>query len=435
MVKYRLILSAFLVVVLLCLTSQAFGNEADYNHGLSVTFEEKLSFVPEHEDLINSETSLILKRSISGVNVESKTAFGKEDGSPGLTAQKVKLGYTTAEFSTNLKAVFDPPSNGLNYILQRAKIAGESLELSNTLLLEYLSQEEAFGAGFETELAGTTEKGVGVSAAIRFGMDESLPEIYDPSIDGSGYYIITDGAIGPSQFPFGSALIEVYEVGLGPCIIANRTKFMRGEGFLYSGFRFDLIDKDPWKARSYVYFTDEEKTITLVPTLQYGKDFWTVVADFGGVVEGDEDTTLGELVIRGVRFSGLFAGNLEISGVSSFGGKMKKEKGADKLELHAKDYKLVRSFDEIARDYMFEKVDWSDVITLKYDHLNREDLERHLALDWYFNRGEAENFFGVNTMNAAAEWELSSTFSFGTAVSMKVETGLERVVFNIVHDF
>ncbi len=39
---------------------------------------------------------------------------------------------------------------------------------------------------------------------------------------------------------------------------------------------------------------------------------------------------------------------------------MKKEKGANQLEFHAGDYKLVRSFDEIAKKYMSEKVDWSE---------------------------------------------------------------------------
>lgn len=431
--RYRLILGVFLAIGI-CLSSQAFGDVANYENELSITFEEKLSLVPGGEDLIHSETSLILGTSISGVAVESETTFGEEDTS-GLTSQEVSLGYTGEGFSANLQAVFDPPSEGLNYLLQRVELAGESLELYNLLLLEYLSDKDIYGAGFEIELAGTTTKGVGVSGAIRFGMDAYLREIYDPSVKGSGYYIITEGVTGPSQFPFGSALIEITDIGVGPCTIANRTKFMRGEGFLFSGFSFDLIDKGPWKARSYVYFTGEDKTITLVPTLQYGEDFWTFVADFGGVLEGNQDTTIGQLVIRGIKFSGLSLGNLEISGVSSLGGKMKIVKGVDQLELHAENYKLVRSFDEIARDYMFEKVDWSDVVTLEYDHLNKENLERYLALDWYFKCSSAGNLFGVDTMNAVTEWELNSTFSFGTGVSLKTETGLKKIVFNIVYDF
>ncbi|MFB6214586.1 MAG: hypothetical protein ABEI54_01835, partial [Candidatus Bipolaricaulia bacterium] len=316
--EYRLALSVVLAL-LLSLSSYTPGSGAEYKRELSVTFEEKLSIFPGEKDFINSEVSLTLGKSIGGVEVESETTFGEGNGSPGLTGQEVRLDYNAEEFSANLKAVFGPPSDGLNYLLQRVKVAGENLELSNLLLLEYLSQKNTYGAGFETELAGTTDKGIGVSAAIRFGMDESLSETFDPSVDGSGYYIITDGVPGPSQFPFGSALIEITDVGLGPCTIANRTKFMRGEGFLFSGFSFDLIDQGSWKTRSYVYFTDEEKTITLVPTLQYGGDSWTVVADFGGAVEGDKDTTLDQLVIRGIKFSELFAGNLEISGTSSLG--------------------------------------------------------------------------------------------------------------------
>ncbi|MFB6214763.1 MAG: hypothetical protein ABEI54_02735, partial [Candidatus Bipolaricaulia bacterium] len=60
---------------------------------------------------------------------------------------------------------------------------------------------------------------------------------------------------------------------------------------------------------------------------------------------------------------------------------------------------------------------------------------RYLALDWYLKRGGGDNFFGVDTINAVAEWELSSTFTFRTAASMEVKSGLERVVFNMVHDF
>lgn len=433
--KHKIILNVFLIL-LISLSCQASEGEDVYDREFFGTFEEKLTLTPrEKDDLINSETSLILGISLGKLEVESETAFGEEGGPTGLSRQEVNLAYHAADFSTDLNAVFDPESNGLNYFLQRFELDGENLELSNLLLLEHLNQENSYGAGFEASLAGTTDKGVGVSAAIRFGMDESPSEIYDPSVDGSGYYIITDGVNGPSQFPFGSALIKISDVGIGSCSIANRTKFMRGEGFLFSGFSFDLIDKGPLEARSYVYFEDKEKTITLVPTFQFGEDVWNVVADFGGVMENDEETTLDKLVIRGVKFSELYVGSLALSGTSALGGKMKKEKGADQLELHAENYKLVRSFDEYARDYMFEKVDWSDVITLEYDRLNKEDLERYLALDWYFNHDKGENFFGVNTLNAVAEWELSSTFSFSTAVSMKVETGLERVVFNIVHDF
>ncbi|MCF7890359.1 hypothetical protein K9M78_03985 [Candidatus Bipolaricaulota bacterium] len=432
--EYKLTLSVVLAL-LLSLSSYTPGGGAEYKRELSVTFEEKLTLIPgEEDDLITSETSLTLGKSIGGLDFETETDFGEEDGSFGLFRQKVNLAYQEAQFSADFSAVFDSQINGLNYFLQRTEIDDENLQLSNSLLLEYLNEENTYGAGFETRIEGTTGKGVTVSAAIRFGMDEYLKEVYDPTVEGSGYYIITEGVAGPSQFPSGSALIEISDVGLGPCTVGNRTKFMRGKGLLFSGFSFDLIDKEPWKTRSYVYFSDEDETITLIPTLQFGKDVWNVVADFGGKLEGD-NTTLGNLVIRGIKFGGVSIGNVEISGTSALGGKMKKEKGTDQLELHARDYKLVRSFDEIARDYLFKEVDWSDVLTLEYDQLNKGNLERYLALDWYLKRGQAGGLFDVDTVNAIAEWELNPTFSFSTGVSLKAETGLERVVFKLVHDF
>lgn len=421
-------------VLLICFSIQTLWG-AESERELSMTFEEELILTPqEADDLINSETSLTLSASISGIEVKSETAFGGEEGSAGLTHQKINLGYAAEKLSTDLNAVFDPPSGGLNYLLQQVELSTEIIELSNRLLLEYVSEEKSYGAGFETKLSGSTTKGTSLSAAIRFGMDQYLREVYDPTVEGSGYYIIADGGIGPSEFPFGSALLEISDVGMGPCTIANRTKFMRGEGFLFSGFSFDLIDKGPWKTRSYVYFTDKEKTVTLVPTLQFGEDTWTVVADFGGKLEG-EDSTLDKLVIQGVKFSNLSIGGLKLSGTTALGGKMKKEKGADQLDLRAEDYKLVRSFDEIARNYLYEEVDWSDVLTLEYKYSSKEKLERYLALDWYFKSGKAGGFFDVNAFNAFVDWEINQTLTLGTGISVNATSGPEKMFLNITYDF
>ncbi|MFB6290905.1 MAG: hypothetical protein ABEJ25_04165 [Candidatus Bipolaricaulia bacterium] len=431
--KHRLVLIIF-SILLICLSIKTLGG-AEFEKGLSVTFEEKLIFTPQKaNDLINSETSLTLNASISGIEVETKTDFGEKGSSTGLTRQEVKLGYAAEKFSTNLNAVFDPPSGELNYLLQQVEVSTETIELSNRLLLEYVSEEKSYGAGFETKLSGSTGKGTRLSAAIRFGMDKYLREVHDPTVEGSGYYIITDGEIGPSEFPFGSALIEISNVGIGSCTIANRTKFLRGKGLLFSGFSFDLIDQGPWKTRSYVYFTDEENTVTLVPTLQFGEDAWTVVADFGGKLEG-KDSTLDKLVIRGVKFSNVSIGGLKLSGTTALGGKMKKEKGADQLDLRAEDYKLTRSFDEIARDYLYEEVDWGSVLTLEFENSGEEKLERYLALDWYFKSGKTGNFFNVNTFNAFVDWEINQTLGLGTGISINTTSGLEKMFVDMTYDF
>ncbi|MBS3766359.1 hypothetical protein KGY71_07545, partial [Candidatus Bipolaricaulota bacterium] len=378
----------------------AFGS--DNRQELSVSFEEELTFSRSENFSINSETLLTIETSVSGVDFESKTEVGGND-SPGLSRQELNFAYEVDRFSSSLEAVFDPPRAELDYLLQQGKLETEDLELTNLLLLEKLSDEDIYGAGFEVGFSGTTAEGTGLRTKIRFGMDEYLREVHDPTVRGSGYYIITDHGADPSAFPFGSALIEISDVGLGPCTITNRTKFMRGEGLLFSGFSFDLIDQPPWKTRSYVFFSGEGETVTLVPTFEFGEGVWNVVADFGGKLEG-EATALEKLELHGVKLNELYVGDLELSATSTLAGKMKKEKGEDTLELRAEDYKLARSFGEIARNYLFEEVDWSDVLTLEYDYLNKEDLRRYLAFDWYFKQGNTMNFLNVNTINAVSRW-------------------------------
>ncbi|MFW6071813.1 MAG: hypothetical protein ACOC86_05450, partial [Candidatus Bipolaricaulota bacterium] len=306
------------LIALLALSTPAIAAGSEQQPELTFSIEEKITLSPTAEEMVSSETLLTMGGSISGIDFASQTELGGDDIS-GLSRQEMELTYDFDSSSTSLKAVFDPSRNGLDYFLQRGQLEGDDVDLSNLLLLEYMSEENTYGAGFEVGFSGRTERGVGLSAKIRFGMDEYLREVYDPAVRGSGYYIITDQGAGPSAFPFGSALVEISDLSLGPCTVANRTKFMRDEGLLFTGFSFDLINKPPWKTRGYVYFSEEDETVTLVPTLQFGEGVWNVVADFGGKLEG-EDWGLEKLEIRGVKLNDIDFGGLKLSATSSLAG-------------------------------------------------------------------------------------------------------------------
>ncbi|MBS3766353.1 hypothetical protein KGY71_07510, partial [Candidatus Bipolaricaulota bacterium] len=73
--------------------------------------------------------------------------------------------------------------------------------------------------------------------------------------------------------------------------------------------------------------------------------------------------------------------------------------------------------------------------TLEYDYLNKEDLRRYLAFDWYFKQGNTMNFLNVNTINAVSRWEFSGAFSLGISASLKTSTGLDKLVLNLVNEF
>ncbi|MCF7876238.1 hypothetical protein K9M06_04200 [Candidatus Bipolaricaulota bacterium] len=432
-------LSLVILVIFLIsvgLNAQPASTSSEGEPEFDLTFAEKVTLLLQDEErLFRSRSRLNLEASVSKINLESVTAFDDEKRSSPFFRQELKLDYNIRRFSTQFHAVLDSSINGLDYWLQKGNLDEKNLDTTALLLLEYIEEDKVYGSGFGLKMEGTTEKDIRLSGSIYFGMDRYLREVHDPTVKGSGYYIINEEGVGPSEFPFGSALIEISDIGLGHCIVANRTKFMRGEGFLFSGFSFDLIkDKEPWKTRSYVYFTDENETVTLVPTFQFGEDNWTVVADFGGKFEKN-DTTLGKIEIRGLKFNKIFAEKWKISGTLSLAGKMKKKKGANQLELRAEDYSLTRSFDEIAENYLFEQVNYSDVITLEYDRTNKEDLRRYMAFDLYFESCSGGGLFDLMTFNGVTRWGINPGLTIESGISIHNQKGPAKIFLNLLHDF
>jgi hypothetical protein len=431
-----LFFSILMLGLLLSPGSRAYGTNSRDWDDLEVVFDETITLTPKDDErTIRSRTTLSINASISGVGLNTSTTFAPSDSPDPAVRQEFDLKYEIGELKSNSEGVFDSSINGLNYLLQQGSLEREYFSISPLLLLEYVESEDRYGSGFGFELDGPTDEGTNVSASFYFGMDSYLEEIHDPTAKGSGYYIINEEDTGLSEFPFGSALIEISDVGLGPCVVGNRTKFMRGEGFLFSGFSFDLIeDNGPLNSRAYVYFTDKENTVTLVPTFRIQGPDWDIIADFGGKFES-EAAKLKKLEVRGIKFSSWLDENLKISGITALAGQMKKEKGAKQLYSRAEDYKLGRSFDEIAKKYLFEEVKWSDVFSLEYGSSNSDNRDESFFLDLYLKQEDKDGDFGLHTVNGLASFEVGANLTVKTGIKLSTGKGLEKILFNLVQNF
>ena len=427
-----LFFSILMLGLLLSPGSSAYGTNSSDWDDLEVVFDETITFTPKNDErLIRSRTALSINTSVSGVDFNTSTTFAPSDSADPAVRQEFDLKYGIGELKSNSEGVFDSSINGLNYLLQQGSLEREYFSISPLLLLEYVKSEDSYGSGFGFELDGSTREKTNLNVSIYFGMDSYLKEIHDPTAKGSGYYIINEEDTGLSEFPFGSALIEISDVSLGPCAVRNRTKFMRGEGFLFSGFSFDLIkDKGPLSSRAYVYFTDQKNTVTLVPTFRIRGAGWDIIADFGGKFES-EAAKLEKLEVRGIKFSSWLDDNLKIFGTTALAGKMKKEKGARQLYLRAEDYKLGRSFGEIAKKHLFEEVKWSDVFSLEYRSSNSGNRDESVSLDFYLK----DNNFGLHTVNGLAFFEVSDDLTVQAGIKLSTNKGLEKILFNLVQNF
>ena len=425
-----------LLTFLLVLTVFSSGLTVIAKTDIGVALDKRFTIDANDEvGFIDSRTKFTLKASLSNLSFESITIFeeGKESTEP--LKQELNLNYDLQKLSTTSVGVFEPSKGKLDYLLQSGKLEKEPLTFSSVLLLEYIRENNEYGSGLEFELSGSTRKNVQVSGSFRFGMDKYLAEVYDPTVKGSGYYIITEGKVGPSEFPFGSALLKVSDIGLGPCLIANRTKFTGNDGFLFSGFSFDFIkNKEPWKTRGYLYFTDKETTMTLVPTINVDFGNLKLVADFGRKLE-DENYTLSEIVFRGVKFNTSISNRIDISGTLVLDGKMKKEKGAKQMDLRAADYKLTRSFDEISRNYLFEQVEWTDVFSLELSPIQADRLSKSVALDLYFNQAEKVPVLELASVNGVIELVVNQKTTFRTGLTLIPDERLDKIVFDISYEF
>lgn len=428
--------SILLLGLILSPARRAYGTNSSDRNDFEVVFEEAITLAPKDDErTIRSRTTLSINTSLSEVDLNTNTTFAPSDSPDPAVRQEFDLKYGLGELKSNSEVVFDSSINGLNYLLQQGSLEREYFSTSPLLLLEYVESEDSYGSGFGFEVDGSTEEGTDLSASFYFGMDSYLKEIYDPTAKGSGYYIIDEGDTGLSEFPFGSALLEISDVGLGPCVVGNRTKFMRGEGFLFSGFSFDLIkDKGPLSSRAYVYFTDKENTVTLVPTFRIQGEDWDIIADFGGKFES-EAAKLKKLEVRGIKFSSWLDENLKVSGTTALAGKMKKGKGARQLYLRAEDYKLGRSFDEIAKKHLFEEVKWSDVISLEYKGSNSDNMDENFAIDLYLKREDNDGFFNLLTINGLAAFTVGSDLKVKTGIKLSKSKGPEEITLNLIQSF
>ena len=99
--------------------------------------------------------------------------------------------------------------------------------------------------------------------------------------------------------------------------------------------------------------------------------------------------------------------------------------------MRAGDYKLGRSFDEIAKKYLFEEVKWSDVFSLEYRDSDSDNMDESVFLDFYLK----DDDFGLHTVNGLASFEVGADLIVKTGIKLSTNKGLEKILFHLVQNF
>lgn len=337
------------------------------------------------------------------------------------------------------ETVFFPRSSRLDYTLVGLEGSSGALTVDAAFLMEYVEEMNEYGAGWELTLRGSTSGGIGAYLTSRFGMDEYLRESRDPSEEGSGYYIVTGGDhenIDPSSFPYSSTLLVVEGAGFDCCDFSNRTRFTRNEGLLYSGFNCKLqAESFPLTLNSYLYFSEQSAFLSIVPQISLESGRWSFSVDLGGVLESETGAGPRPLRFNGFRIEGSGDGGLRFNSLTALGGHIWKERGSEDLEDHAEDYIISEPVGEIARDYLYERTEYEEIVTFEVTHPRLAEAGVELFLDSYFDFDQRGHFFNFTKFTGELIWRLEDRFKLRFAVESEANRGVKELRSEMRYSF
>ena len=351
--------------------------------------------------------------SLAGVGCTSTSSFTKD----GYYSQSFGIGCSLGTFDIDSILAFVGSSPRLDYWLTRTRTVMASVYLSNTFLLEYVSDSKGFGTGMELFLSGVMPGGVTVEVTSLFGMEENLVEVLGWQA-GSGYDIVERAGLHHLQYE--STTIELTGLTLGCCEFDGTTKISREESFQYTHFEF-LVKLETW-ALSFdvdLKFTSQAKSISLTPSLDLGWACFDVYLDVTPVALSKGDSQLTGLEIEGIGISNVELGPVIFSSLIALKGDLYKSKTAPgDIGLRAGDYVL----DPDPLDLVYyNKTNYDAVCSIE----KSGDLS--FGLDVYFDTNGSSQLFGLALFTGEVKYWLCEQFKLATGISIKPETGLDQI--------
>jgi len=405
-----------LLALVFVFTGVAIGAES-----ISGSCENTITFAPQSdtESIAGLSSTLKLNYSSPGIDYTTTTIFTKA----GYYSQTFGADISMGTFDIDSTLAFLASVHRMDYWLTKVSTVMASAYIAGTLLVEYVSDAKVFGTGMEFVLSGEVPGAFSIEVSSLFGMEESLVETLGWQA-GSGYDIILlDGQVNPCEMRYESTTIALSGLTIGCCRFDATTRLSGEGGFEYTYFEF-LIDSEssPLSFDVDLKFTQQDKSITLTPSLVLGGTCFEVYLDLIPVELTKDNNAITGLEVEGLGISGVELDSVLFSCLIALKGDLYRSKTAPgDISLRARNYVLEpHPLDAV----YYIKTDYHAVFSIEISN----DL--NFGIDAYFDTKESVSLFDLALVTAETKYWLGSWCNFGTGISIKPETGPDQFTFS-----
>lgn len=312
----------------------------------------------------------------------------------GYSKQQIIMEYPVGTLLWRFDAVFS--SGGLRYFWNQAAINYGGVAMSSELLL--LSTQLGLLAGLSLSFKGNTFEGAAVGINLLLGAETDLTS---PGFGMGGNFLDWNRIDLTVE---GASFLEWIHCD-------SITRFTRTNGFEYSRWDFYY---EPDTGPLSLLFTlrvlpdDETKSLTALldldgPALYLYTDFQSLRGLSLQYIELMDDWYLGSTV--------------------ALKGKLYKRKGANDIDLRARDYLIDIALEDPVANY--EQTDYDAVVSLE----GVSDGALTIAGDFYFRKGEAMPALLTSRVNL--DIGLSKNLALSSGIALDLFTGLKQLTLGI----
>ena len=385
-------------------------------------------------------STLNVQYAMGGVSYSSESVFNKDQFESQLFGADYRIGILNG----NSTLSFDPTNTRLDYWLNEGTFSLAGARFSTVFVLEYSSNFDGYGAGFELGLSGNLGEGVRADFTSHFGMEVNEAEALGLE-PGSGYTIVTSheddqDAYGPSQLQYVDSELQISGLVFDCCRYDVTTHFSEENGYEETEFEFRIGDQEDMISFDVdLTFSAQTKSVVLHPGINTKWGCFDVYTDLTTPNADDvlgnnstQESTINGFEIEGFGLFDVELGHVTLSSLTSLKGNLFKPDGAYDMDLRASDYLI-----DPEPDYqgLYEETDYDQIFSI---YKSDTDFNLTFGADVYFDMsGDStgmDSLFDTALFTADGTYLLSDQFSLGTGFAIKPGS-LETVRLSLDYSF